>query len=90
MRGACWKEALAGPAPTAGAQAGSRQHTLCCARETGSKAAQVEGTVQSAMAFVRLPHLRLAALPAGGGDWHMAYLLLYRAQRVPAAVEASS
>lgn len=20
---------------------------------------------------------------AGGGDWHMAYLLLYRAQRVP-------
>ena len=21
---------------------------------------------------------------AGGGDWHMAYLLLYKAQRVPA------
>jgi hypothetical protein len=42
------------------------------------------------MFFVCLPHPRLAALPAGGGDWHMAYLLLYRAQRVPAAMEASS
>ena len=42
------------------------------------------------MAFVCLPPPAMAALPAGGGDWHMAYLLLYRAQRVPAAVEASS
>lgn len=25
---------------------------------------------------------------SGGGDWHMAYLLLYKAVRVPAAADA--
>lgn len=46
-------------------------HTVCAA----------SGTVCGAIHSRALP---LVCLCAGGGDWHMAYLLLYRAQRVPA------